>query len=218
MSNFIPKADDAINGWQSNFTTKIAPKAPAWNIPTDAVAALQAKKARWTTAYAAASDPATRTKGTVKEKQEARTEYEAALRAFIRTYVAYNPAITDKDREDLGVPVHKSGRTPAPRADKAPVVTVSPAGARQVRFDFGAEKGSAAKPAGQHGAEIAWVIRDEAPASYDDFAHSSFDTHSPLVLSFDLPNAGKRLWFAARWENTRGVKGPWSEIESTIIP
>jgi hypothetical protein len=30
--------------------------------------------------------------------------------------------------------------------------------------------------------------------------------------------AGKRLWFAARWENTTGQKGPWSEIMCVIIP
>jgi hypothetical protein len=33
-----------------------------------------------------------------------------------------------------------------------------------------------------------------------------------------LEDRGKKLYFALRWENTRGEKGPWSEIHSTIIP
>ncbi|MDR1865688.1 MAG: hypothetical protein LBR08_08985 [Bacteroidales bacterium] len=36
--------------------------------------------------------------------------------------------------------------------------------------------------------------------------------------SFSGHDCGKRIHFAARWENTRGVKGHWCEIESAIIP
>jgi hypothetical protein len=32
------------------------------------------------------------------------------------------------------------------------------------------------------------------------------------------PNRGKWLYFAARWENNRGKKGPWCEIMNTVIP
>jgi hypothetical protein len=38
------------------------------------------------------------------------------------------------------------------------------------------------------------------------------------VLEFEGHDRGKTLWYAARWENTRGLKGPWSPIESVIIP
>jgi hypothetical protein len=48
--------------------------------------------------------------------------------------------------------------------------------------------------------------------------HSEFDTHSPYIFQFDLPDAGKRLYVCARWENTRGQKGPWSVIKNAIIP
>jgi hypothetical protein len=33
-----------------------------------------------------------------------------------------------------------------------------------------------------------------------------------------LPAGDRALYFAARWENTGGEKGPWSEIEETSIP
>jgi hypothetical protein len=45
-----------------------------------------------------------------------------------------------------------------------------------------------------------------------------FDTHSPLEYTAPLIYAGRRIFFAARWENTRGEKGPWTEIQSAIIP
>jgi hypothetical protein len=45
-----------------------------------------------------------------------------------------------------------------------------------------------------------------------------FDTRSPYTFQFDLSDAGKRLYCCLRWENNVGVKGPWSEIQSAIIP
>jgi hypothetical protein len=118
----------------------------------------------------------------------------------------------------MGLPIHKTKREPAPVAKKAPVLIVSGDGPRQVRFDFGATKDAKAKPEGQHGAEIVSVISDTKPTEIEDLTRSSFDTNSPLILTFKESERGKTLWFAARWENTSGKKGPWSEIESTIIP
>jgi hypothetical protein len=74
------------------------------------------------------------------------------------------------------------------------------------------------KPAGQHGAEIRWDILDAPPARWDELIHSDIDTSSPFTLWFEHDQRGKTVYFAARWENTRGKKGPWSDIFSAIIP
>lgn len=216
--NFIPDAHAAFNGWQEILMSNVGLRASDWKIPPEEVAAAQVLQARWTAAYAVSEDLATRTKGAVKEKQEARDAYEAGLRRLIRSYMTYNPLITDKDRDDIGLPIHKRSRTPAPVADRPPALAVSYASPRRLRFDFGAEKGSPAKPPGQHGAEISTVISDAKPAEIEDLVRSSFSTHTPLILTFKESERGKTLWFAVRWENICGKKGPWSEIESTIIP
>jgi hypothetical protein len=87
-----------------------------------------------------------------------------------------------------------------------------------VKFEFGESATSKAKLKDQHGVEIASVIADSKPLEIDDLNRSSFDTHTPMILSFKESERGKTLWYAARWENTRGEKGPWSEIFSVVIP
>jgi hypothetical protein len=69
-----------------------------------------------------------------------------------------------------------------------------------------------------HGAEIGWGVLDEPPVNWSQLVHSSFDTASPFRLSFEGDQRGRRLYFALRWENTRGAKGPWSEIMDAVIP
>jgi hypothetical protein len=74
------------------------------------------------------------------------------------------------------------------------------------------------KPEYVHGLECLWVISDTVLAKIEDLLHSSFSTHSPLELTFDEDQRGKRLYFAVRWENGTVKKGPWSDIYSAIIP
>jgi hypothetical protein len=216
----IPGPDAIFDGWQSTLMSNVASRAPRLNIPSDTVADVQTLQTRWRTAYAAAEDPATRTKGAVKEKQEARTAYEAGLRALIRSYLTYNPLLSDKDREDMGLPVHKTTHTHAPIAADPPDIELDTSVPGRVSFHYYG-KGSAsrrAKPEGQHGMELIWSLGDPAPARWEDLAHSSFDTHTPLTLSFENDQRGQTLYFALRWENTRGEKGPWSNIQSTKVP
>jgi hypothetical protein len=75
-----------------------------------------------------------------------------------------------------------------------------------------------AKPKGVHGVEIAWEILDTPPVNWEQLIHSAFDTRTPAQLVFHGDQRGKTLYFALRWENTRGEKGPWGEIYGTIIP
>jgi hypothetical protein len=44
-----------------------------------------------------------------------------------------------------------------------------------------------------------------------------FVTHSPRRLSFEGHDRGKWIYIAARWENTRGVKGPRTEIINAVV-
>jgi hypothetical protein len=81
-----------------------------------------------------------------------------------------------------------------------------------------AESEGRAKPYGVHGAEFIYGILDTPPTQWNELTLSAFDTRSPLRLSFENSQRRRTLYFAARWENTRGEKGPWSEIQNTSIP
>ncbi|MDR1724124.1 MAG: hypothetical protein LBR84_09345 [Tannerella sp.] len=44
------------------------------------------------------------------------------------------------------------------------------------------------------------------------------DAASPITFTFTGEQRGQCFYFALRWKNTRGDKGPWSEIGSAVIP
>ncbi|EIP99817.1 hypothetical protein OpiT1DRAFT_04348 [Opitutaceae bacterium TAV1] len=221
MSNpdYIPASDESFHEWQQRLMTAIDNRATEWSLPAAAVTQLQGKQTFWNEGWEHASNPATRTAANVLLKNEARKSFEGAIRAFVKSYLAYNPAVTDADRVNAGLPVHKAKPVPVPVPTTYPEFEVTlPAQGRVVIHFHDAGKKTGAKPFGVHGAEVAWVISAAAPGSHTELTRSSFDTHSPLTLDFDLSQRGQLLWLCLRWENTRGEKGPWSAIASTVIP
>jgi hypothetical protein len=66
--------------------------------------------------------------------------------------------------------------------------------------------------------ELAWGIREGRPAEVLELPHLEAATRNPVVLTFEEEERGRRVFFAARWLNNKMQSGPWSEIESAIVP
>jgi hypothetical protein len=172
------------------------------------------------TAFNDWKDPAERT----QIKTEHLKNTEAILRVVYRKlytgFLKESPLVTDEDLVAMGLPARTSGRVPAPVATTYPDYDIDSGTIRRLGIHFydQGKKKTKAKPKGQHGAEIRWAILDAPPTEIEELVHSSFDTHTPLILEFNESQRGKNVYFCLRWENTRGEKGPWSEIISAIVP
>ena len=218
--DYLPKKDQAFLVWALNFTTVLVSMLVRLGFPESVFQELMALRNTFSEKLTTAEAPATRTKAAVQAKNNARKAFEKRLRQVIKEYLTYNHALTDEDRDNLGLPIYKTTRTKAPVATTYPDFVIDSGTIRRLIihfFDQGSVK-SKAKPAGQHGSEIRWAILDTPPVDVADLIHSSFDTRTPFTLEFEGHERGKTVYFCLCWENTRGEKGPWSEIQSAIIP
>jgi hypothetical protein len=218
--DFIPTTEAQFYTWQGTLLSYISSRAGLWGITEAEWTALTALQTDYQTKYAIAIDPATRTAAAVQAKNEAHDAFVKAIRLLVKSHITYNLVVTNNDRNKMGLPIHKTTRTPAPVAEEAPEADVNTSVIGHVKIGF-YEKGSdhkKAKPPGQHCVEIGWVKSDVPITRWEDLIHSNVDTNSPFTLSFENDQRGKTIYFALRWENTRGEKGPWSEIRSAVIP
>jgi hypothetical protein len=221
--DFIPSNDRSFLTWLKNLIAYIIVKsASTFGIPDAEFNRLRTETNDFEQKLNVSDAPDTRTKAAVQAKKDARTVVEKTVRLFVKRFLNNNPAVTNADRDSMGLPIYKDTRTPAPVPTDKPDFTIEPRGGSRLEVHFHAHDADReqrnAKPNGVHGIEIAWAMLDEAPKSYADLSHSAFDTRSPYIFQFDLSDAGKRFYCCLRWENTRGEKGPWSEIQSMIIP
>jgi hypothetical protein len=222
MKDFMSGSESKFFDWaEYTFPYATSPENTAkWALPADAVSEdlLTAYKELGIN-YLRATNPETRTTASIQAKNNSIKHFKSIFRKYIKAYITYNPRVTDEDRKIMQLPLHDTKPTPAPVADKTPFTKLDLPTPGTVVISFGDQEGARKrKPAGQNGAELAYAILDNKPMDWEDLTHSTFSTHSPFRLSFKGTERGKTLYFALRWQNTRGEKGPWTEIMNVIIP
>jgi hypothetical protein len=172
--------------------------------------------ANWSNTYKICLDPNTRTTVATKNKDEAKKTLIASLRSVFNDIP--QSALTNQDRETLGIKPKGGKGSPAPKPTSKPIADVD----RSKRLEhtihfYDSELSGTAKPDGVHGCQI-WYCIGEEPKTIDDLKYLATDTKSPYVHHFDIADAGKTVWYWLRWENTRNETGPWSDAISATIP
>ncbi|MDR0694780.1 MAG: hypothetical protein LBF81_05735, partial [Prevotellaceae bacterium] len=183
--DYLPEKDSTFLSWVITFLGYLASILPRISFPESVYTELVALRDAFAQKLAIAEATATRTKTTVLEKNQAKKALRDRLRQAIGEYITRNHMVTDSDRDNLGLPIHKTKRDPAPVATTVPWVQVVLNLLRHLRFDFGGSEASKAKPEGQHGMELAARIGGEKPVNVHELTRSYFDTNSPLTIEFE---------------------------------
>ncbi|MDR3134322.1 MAG: hypothetical protein LBU42_09960 [Prevotellaceae bacterium] len=164
-----------------------------------------------------------RTKGKTTALYSAEKVFKPLYRKLYTGLLKNNPLVRSEDLLRMGLPEHPSGkRVPAPVSTNYPAGWADTHMLRHVIIHFshflaGAET-VRAKPPGQLGVEIRWVVMDALPTRLAELSNIAFATQTPYTLSFDDTQRGKMLYFCLCWINTRGKKGPYSSIINAVIP
>jgi hypothetical protein len=218
--DYIPQSEKAFTPWVDTFMTNLVILYPQFGMPALAVQNLTVLHTDYTNKLKIANDPATRTKVTVKAKNNAKKALIKALREDVKAYIAFNPLVTDDHRNRLGLPIYKTTRTDAPVAKEAPDMEFHSPEIRRVDIYFypkGQKKGSA-KPEGQREVEACYLVSDQPAERIEELIHTVSDSNSPIELQLGDKDRGKVLSIVLRWVNPRGERGPWSDIRTVIIP
>ena len=217
--NYLPQAYALLLIWLLNFMEYLIANMQRFGIPTGAADELKRMVNDFQAAQLKAESPNAGKADRVYRKEKA-AAVSGATRHFVNARLRYNDAVTDEDRVKMGLTVPDRKPTTAPEIKTQPEVyrIDSSVIMRIALYYKNTGDLSRARPYGTHGVEIRSAILDHQPVTTDDMKRSDFSTRSPYTFVFDENQRGKTIWFRLRWENTRGHKGPWSEIYVAIIP
>ncbi len=218
-SDFIPGSDAEFNIWQECLVDNAEQNKTIWGISVDGLAKVKTFQTDWVSAFSKASNKQNRTAADVTAKDDARYEYEKAIRPFVAQWLSNNDKVTDSDRTRMGLTVKTGTRTPTPAPATSPVGTIDFSVRQQhtLRYYDEASAHSNAKPAGVHGCEIYMKVDGEAPKDASELSYVATCTASPYTVKFDGAKAGKTIYYWLRWVNTRGECGPWSITMSAMV-
>ncbi|OAV64641.1 hypothetical protein Barb6XT_02732 [Bacteroidales bacterium Barb6XT] len=218
--DYLPAADAKLDIWFNNLITQANRYQAVLDIPIDAVFALVAVQEEWKTAYRLAMRPATCTHTMIAHKNAVKKQVSQASRRFVQAYLARNPKATDLIRRSFMMPLPDRRKSPLPLPRTAPYLSIrTQLGDQCTHFfnicTFG--KRSRAKPPGADSYHLYRKFGDAHAYDYSDFELVGVLTRITHRIDYDREDIGKKVSYAARWSNSRGELGLWSNIVSQYI-
>lgn len=220
MSNdWIAKTEAERVNQAQDFATKIAVNPVSLGLTAAEATSMQNDATAFATAFSLATNPVTRTKITVEDKDIKEATCIARMRSYGKRIVA-NLSVSDTQKSSLGLNIRPAHPTPIPPPSTKPVLSVVSSIGRtvRVRMTDEATPTKRAKPAGVSFAEVFSATGENPPTDISAWKYEGAATRALMDVIFPGSLAtGTRVWIAARWVNGRGEHGAVSDPVNSII-
>lgn len=219
QDNNIPVNDAQFDIFQKLFVTGTTKTPAQYGITANDVSALTAGQTAWQSAYAAHVAAQQGALSATQTKDEARANFEQALRAAAQKVHA--TAKSDNSlRAAVGLPPRSGIRTLVGTPATRPIGRLESAGPRTLVLHFTDEltPTRAVRPQGVRGCEIFVFVGDQPPEDPAGYTFLGVDTRTPFTHQHQPQDPGKTATYLLRWHNTKGVPGPFSRPVAAKIP
>lgn len=216
MADYIPRSDAQFDPWFNNLVSVMVEKPDSFQLSEDEVTELKKFHDKWNENYTKAIAVRDEARAAIETKDETRTSTVALVRSVVRRVQA-DDRISNANRRDAGLPVHKDHRTPIGPPTTAPTGRVEAVERLEhlIYFTDGLRR---AKPKGVMGCRIYNYVGDTIPTDPKEFKFLDVASRSPLQVTYSAEEAGKAAHYLLRWVTATGEVGPWSSIVSATIP
>jgi hypothetical protein len=216
--SFIPSKDGELVTWSADFAAKLTSTPTAFGCTAGQATAYATLDAAFAAAVGTATDPSTRTRGTVAAKDAAKVPLVAMARELARIINAF-PGITNQQRIDLGLTPRSGQVSPINPPAEAPVLEVVAAVGRTLKLKLRSiDSDRRGKPAGVAGASLFSYVGASAPADVADWTFEGSTTRTTFDLEFPPTVApGAQVWLTAFWFNPRTQSGPACTPECAYV-
>jgi hypothetical protein len=220
-TNYIPRPDADFSAWASNYDTAVNAWWSAMGLDPSDLDALKQAMLAWEAAYPAHVRAQAAAESARAAKDAARAALERQIRP-VTNFIQSFGKTSNADRATIGITVRDTSKTPSPTPTTRPLVTAAAGGrlTHELRLVDEGSPTRRGKPPGVSGAEV-WVklIDAGSPVPTDPAALSflTLTTRPTLRTDFRAADGGKTAVYMLRWVNTRGEKGPWSEVTTATV-
>lgn len=216
---YIPPRDADLNNWLANFSTLIAASPATYGLVSGDAAVITAAVAAWSAAYTLVTSPSTKTKETVSAKNGQKVDVLATVRPYAQT-IANNAGVSSASKVALGLNPKTSPPVPITAPTTSPTLTAQSTSTAGTIIRYRDSTSSPSVKSKPYGVVQIQMFAEASATPITDPSTLTFVgayTKSPLTLTMGSGNAGKTVYFAARWVTRKGLVGPWSSIISYIV-
>ncbi|MDR1563157.1 MAG: hypothetical protein LBS54_08795 [Dysgonamonadaceae bacterium] len=215
---YLPKAFAELTSWLRNFIETLAEHPTRFGVPKDVFDDLEEKASEFYDANIVADSHNAGKVDKALRRDKANT-VSKAVRNVVNRYLRYNDDITDDQKVNLGIPVRDIIKTNIDPPKTYPGMTLRINDYMNISISL-REPGSKskAKPYGTIGALIKYDVLDAKPLDHTQLSRSVLATRTPRIIRFPASERGCTAYISAAWQNEKGETGPWTLIQSILIP
>jgi hypothetical protein len=220
---YIPSKDADFDSWLVNFSNLLTASPTTYGLVSGDAVIVAGVTTTWSAAYAAATNPGTRTSVTIAAKDAARNNATATVRPYAVS-ISRNPAVDNGDKVDIGVNLPNPARTPIPAPTTQPALSLRSAAHFQhvLAYRDTSTPTSKAKPFGAVQMELRVTVATGSSSDPEAAKPLTQATKSPVFISWTSPDVGKTATYFARWVTKSGPGGqaqygPWSAPFPVVI-
>lgn len=208
-TDFIPARDADLVAWGQNFSALISAGPVPLGLTAAQASAFAALNTAYAAAYTTATEPSTRTRGTVASKREARRLLVDNARLLARLIQA-EPTVTPTQKIDLGLTPRDVAPSPINPPTDAPVLEVVSVSGRSMKIKLrAAGSDGRGKPEGVAGASVFSLVADEPTLDITKWTFMGSITRTTFDVEFPASvEPGSRVFLCAFWFSPRSQSGP----------
>jgi hypothetical protein len=215
---YVPRANDAFKDWVTAFAGIIAGNPAVYGLAPAEAETLAQWAQRYVQAYDVAQQERTRTKVTIRERDELRAAITPLFTGYAQR-IKLNDGISDPDKIAIGVRPRRRSRSRRSCPASSPTLNFIAAYAAVDRLHFGdsTTSDSRAKPYGAERLElfVAYGDSGDSPPSIDDARYLGSVRRNPIMVHRDPAQGDRPRTYWARWAGHNDDVGPWSLPAST---
>jgi len=209
--SFFYGTDAEIATGSANFLTKITSTPTAYGLVAAQATAYAAVNTAYQTAYTTAITPATRTKGAVEAKNQAKVNLKAAA-SDLAKIIDGTPTVTNQQKIDLGLSIRFTP-SPIPAPSVRPGMDIVSVANRTIKVHIhdSASSTKRGKPAGTSAAWVYSFVGENYPSDPTAWSFEGACTKAKFDIVFPSTMAsGTQVWVCAAWINAKQQAGPTS--------
>jgi hypothetical protein len=218
---YMPLAVHEFLIWARNFVAVARANKTVFGF-TDAELDLLEAGVNELAAALAKLDGETATREDQRHKNTVFTTVRHQFQTFVNTRVNYNDKINNEGRANLRTHIHDATRTTIPAPADLVRLRLTPLAGHGHRIDFAsAATGKKSIPYGMSGVVLACKILEDGepvPETGEQLPDTELLTGSPHEKRYPPNLAGKRVAYAAAWQNKKGERGKFSDVQIQVIP
>ncbi len=216
--DYIPRTQSQFFVWQDDFYNRVNEKLNSFKIDAAKLKDVTAAKSKYEQAFERASNAESANRADRVERNVRETAYRTEIRKFVNENIRYNSAVSDYDRQYLGLTVADTIPTPVTIPTTHPVIEVDFSETRVHTLHLKDEgKSGKSKPAGVRNAEVWAKVGGEPPVDDSEMMLCGTTSDGKLRLTYPAGQVGMRVYYQSRWINTRSQAGAFGSVVSAVI-